>query len=310
MEAFILGSGGSMPLPQRHLTSMLLRREGELFLFDAGEGTQVSMRRLNLRWKNINAIFISHSHADHITGLPGMLMLSSQVDRSEPLYIIGPPRVKEYVEANRRILEMYINYEIIIREIEDPSRPQVVFEGEDYQVRSFPLKHTRVCVGYAFEENPRPGIFDPQVAQALEIPRGPMWGQLQKGNAVELANGQVIRPEQVMGPTRRGRKVSYVTDSIYLPSIAPQVQDSDLLICEGMFEAALEDTASKKRHMTAVQAATIANEAGAHKTGLIHFSPRYTERELKQLQREARQINASTFICRDGMHIDIPFRES
>ena len=117
LEAFILGCGGMMPLPYRHLTSVLLRREGHLFLFDCGEGTQVALRRLNLRWKRIDTIFISHTHADHITGLPGLLMLSSQVDREEPMYIIGPPKVAEYVETSRRVLDMYINYKIIVKEI-------------------------------------------------------------------------------------------------------------------------------------------------------------------------------------------------
>ena len=137
-----------MPLPHRHLTSALVRREGDLFLFDCGEGTQVALKKLNLRWKKISAIFISHTHADHVTGLPGMLMLSSQVDRTDPLYLIGPPRLKEYYEVNRRSLEMYVNYEIIVHEISNPSEPQVVFKGDGYQVRSFPLNHSRVCVGY------------------------------------------------------------------------------------------------------------------------------------------------------------------
>ena len=130
MEAFVLGSGGTTPLPNRHLTSVLLRREGEVFLFDAGEGTQVSLRAFNLKWKKISAILISHTHADHVTGLPGMLMLSSQVDREDPLYVIGPPRITEYVDANRRVLEMYINYEIRVREIEEPSTPKEVYRGD------------------------------------------------------------------------------------------------------------------------------------------------------------------------------------
>src|SRR6056297_3270004 len=159
MEAFVLGSGGMMPLPHRHLTSVLLRREGELFLFDCGEGTQVSLRALNLKWKKISAILISHTHADHVTGLPGMLMLSSQVDREEPLYIIGPPRIAEYIEANRRALEMYINYEIRVREIADPQNPQEVFRGDGFSIRAFPTRHSRTCVGYSLIEDSRPGVF-------------------------------------------------------------------------------------------------------------------------------------------------------
>ncbi len=309
MEAFILGTGGSMPLPHRHLTSLLLRREGDLFLFDAGEGTQVSLRRLNLRWKKINAIFISHTHADHVTGLPGMLMLSSQVDRSEPLYIIGPPRIAEYVESSRRILEMYINYEIIVREIENPGQPAVVYETDEYQVRSFPLRHTRVCVGYAFEEKPRPGIFDPQAAVTLDIPRGPLWGRLQSGEQVVLEDGRIVLPHQVMGPARSGRKVSYVTDTAFMPEIADQVRNSDLLIIEGMFETALAETAAKKRHMTARQAGIVARDSASKKAGLIHFSPRYTERELKTLVSEAREEYPEAFLSRDRMKIDIPFEE-
>ena len=156
-----------MPLPYRHLTSVLLRREGDLFLFDAGEGTQVSLRRLNLRWKKINTIFISHTHADHVTGLPGILMLSAQVDRDEPLYIIGPPKIKEYVETNRRVLDMYINYEIIVKEITEPG---IVYQEKDFKVRSFWLQHTKPCMGYALEEEMRPGEFNPNMARLLNVP--------------------------------------------------------------------------------------------------------------------------------------------
>ena len=119
LDICLLGTGGMMPLPYRHLTSVLLRRDGDLFLFDGGEGTQVSLRRLNLKWKKINAIFVSHTHADHVTGLPGIMMLSSQVDRDEPLYIYGPPKIAEYIETSRKVLDMYINYPVIVKEITD-----------------------------------------------------------------------------------------------------------------------------------------------------------------------------------------------
>ena len=155
LEAFVLGCGGMMPLPGRHLTSVLLRREGDLFLFDCGEGTQVSLRKLNLKWKKISAIFISHTHAVHVTGLPGILMLSAQVDRDEPLYISGPPKIKEYIEANRKVLDMYINYEIIVKEITESG---VIYEQDDFKIRCFTLKHTKPCLGYVMEEKKRPEI--------------------------------------------------------------------------------------------------------------------------------------------------------
>ncbi len=310
MEAFILGTGGTMPLPSRHLTSVLLRREGDLFLFDCGEGTQVSMRRLNLKWKKINAIFISHTHADHVTGLPGMLMLSSQVERDDPLYIIGPPKIRDFVEASRDVLEMYINYEIVVQEIESPSSKQVVYQGDGFCVRTIPLRHSRTCVGYVLEEDPRPGLFHPERATALRVPRGPLWGKLQHGTSVALEDGRVVEPGDVMGAPRRGRKFSYVTDTLPLPSIAAEVTNSDLLISEGMFEDALRDTAHGKRHMTAREAAQIAVEAGGvKKMGLIHYSPRYTDRELARLLDEAREIFPYTFLSRDRQTIAIPYEE-
>ncbi|MBI9098309.1 MAG: ribonuclease Z [Spirochaetaceae bacterium] len=307
MEAFILGCGGMMPLPGRHLTSVLLRREGDLFLFDCGEGTQVSLRSLNLRWKKINTIFISHTHADHITGLPGILMLSAQVDRSEPLVIIGPPKIKEYIETSRDVLDMYINYEIEIREIQKPSESQIVYEGEGYKVRSFPLKHSKVCVGYTLEEDPRPGVFYPERAKAAGVPVGPKWSTLQQGIDVELNDGIIVHPADVMGDERKGRKFSYVTDTMYKESITEEVSGSDLFICEGMFEKELAESAKEKKHLTAHQAGMIASKAGGIKRmGLIHYSPRYSEKQLRQLKKEARENFSDTFLCRDQMILKIP----
>ncbi len=307
LEAFILGSGGMMPLPNRHLTSVLLRREGELFLFDGGEGTQVSLRRLNLRWKKISAIFVSHTHADHVTGLPGILMLSSQVDRDDPLVIVGPPRIAEYIESSRRVLDMYINYEIIVKEI---SEPGVVYEGDGFRIRAFPLRHTKPCVGYAFEEDARPGAFHPEKAEALGVPRGPLWSRLQSGESVKAADGSVVEPGQVLGESRSGRKFSYVTDSLYFPEIAEEVAGSDLLVCEGMFERELEESAREKKHMTAEQAARIAAAAGGvKKLALIHYSPRYTEHNLKQLLKEAQAIFPETVLSRDRATFPIQYED-
>ncbi len=307
LEAFVLGSGGMMPLPGRFLTSVLLRREGDLFLFDCGEGTQVSLRRLNLRWKKINVIFISHTHADHVTGLPGMLMLSSQVDRVEPLYIIGPPKTRKYVETSRSVLDMYINYEIVVREFNEPG---VVFEGDGFSIRAFRLIHTKPCYGYVFEEEPRPGVFHPERARVLGIPEGPSWARLQHGNEVTATDGSIINPDQVLGPQRRGRKFSYVTDTLYFPGIAKEVASSDLLVCEAMFADELEESAKDKKHLTAKQAGKIARDAGdVKRLGLIHYSPRYTERDLKRLVCEAREIHPGSFLTKDRQVIDIPFED-
>lgn len=309
MEVFILGTSGMVPLPNRHLTSMLLRREGSLFLFDCGEGTQVSLKKLSLRWKRIDAIFISHTHADHVTGLPGILMLSSQVDRTTPLYVIGPPKLKDYINAMLRTLDMYINYEIIIIEI-NPEEKQVVFEAEDksFFVRSFPLRHSKPCVGYSFEETPRPGRFFPEKAISLGIPCGSYWAKLQSGEPVDV-EGHTIFPSDIMGPPRPGRKVSFVTDTLYIDTIAPEVKDSNLLICEGMFTDDLISTAREKKHLTAKQAAKIAKDAQVKKMGLIHYSPRYTDKNLNQLLIEAQTIFQDTFLCRDRLTLNVPYVE-
>ena len=293
MEAFVLGCGGMMPLPYRHLTSVLLRREGELFLFDGGEGTQVSLRRLNLKWKKINAIFVSHTHADHVTGLPGIMMLSSQVDRTEPLYIYGPPKIAEYIETSRKVLDMFINYPVVVKEI---TAPCVVHGGEGFYIRAFPLAHTKTCVGYTLEELDRPGEFSPEKAKALKVPMGPLWGKLQKGESVTASDGKTVTPDRVLGPSRSGRKFSYVTDTLYKPSIADEVRGSI-------------DQAREKKHMTAKQAATIARDAGVKRMAMIHYSPRYTDRELSVLLEEARTIFPAAELTKDRMHFDIPYVE-
>ena len=307
LEVFILGCGGMMPLPRRHLTSVLLRREGDLFLFDCGEATQISLKKLNLRWKNISTIFISHTHADHVTGLPGILMLSSQVDRTAPLYIIGPPKIKEFVETSIKVLDMYINYDIIVNEITEPG---VVMQGENFKVEAFSLDHTKPCFGYKLTENPRPGIFHPDKARDLGIPMGAMWSELQHGSTIILKDGSRITPDMVLGEPRKGRKFSFVTDTLALPSIAGQVKDSDLFICEGMFEEELAESAHEKKHMTAAEAAVIAKEAGGIKQmGLIHYSPRYTDKELSILLEQAQKVFPDTFLTRDGQTILLKYED-
>ena len=248
---------------------------------------------------------ISHTHADHVTGIPGLLMLSSQVDRDDPLYIIGPPKIAEYIEANRKILDMYINYEIIVQEI---TAPGIVYKGDGFHVRCFPLSHTKTCYGYTLEEEMRPGEFHPEKAQELKIPVGKLWGRLQKGETITTEDGRTIAPDAVMGKPRMGRKFSFVTDSLAAPDIATHVIGSDLFICEGMFEKALEEDAHAKKHMTAEEAAKIAaSSQGVKKLALIHYSPRYTEYELKNVLEEAKAVFPETILTKDRMVLPIEY---
>ena len=304
-EVFSLGTSGMMPLPGRFLTSALVRREGELFLFDCGEGTQVSLKMLNLRWKQISSIFISHMHADHVTGLPGLLMLSSQVDRTEPLTIYGPARLADYIESSRKILDMYINYEIRCIPVE----PGVIAECDEYHINCFPLKHTKQCFGYSIVEKERPGAFSVERAPELRVPKGPLWGKLQRGEDVMNSDGVVIHPSDVLGEKRSGRKFSFVTDTMYFPEIADYVYGSDILFCEAMFSDDLEADAREKKHMTARQAAMCARDGEVGMLCLQHYSPRYSDRELKILGEEAKAIFPSTVLTRDRMSFDIPLKD-
>ena len=304
-EVFSLGTSGMMPLPGRFLTSALVRREGELFLFDCGEGTQVSLKMLNLRWKQISSIFISHMHADHVTGLPGLLMLSSQVDRTEPLTIYGPARLADYIESSRKILDMYINYEIRCIPVE----PGVIAECDEYHINCFPLKHTKQCFGYSIVEKERPGAFSVERALELRVPKGPLWGKLQRGEDIMNSDGVVIHPSDVLGEKRSGRKFSFVTDTMYFPEIADYVYGSDIFFCEAMFSDDLEADAREKKHMTARQAAMCARDGEVGMLCLQHYSPRYSDRELKILGEEAKAIFPSTVLTRDRMSFDIPLKD-
>jgi len=225
-----------------------------------------------------------------------LLMLSSQVDRDDPLYIIGPPRIAEYIETSRRVLDMYINYEIVVKEI---TKPGVVYEGDGFHVRCFPLQHTKPCFGYTLEEYLRPGEFHPEKAEALGVERGPLWAKLQNGETIKAADGRDVRPQEVLGPPRSGRKFSFVTDTLAFPQIAEEVAGSDLFVCEGMFEKELAEDARSKKHMTAEDAARIAAAGKVRNLSLIHYSPRYTEVNLKQLLREAREIFPDTSLSKD-----------
>jgi ribonuclease Z len=182
-----------------------------------------------------------------------------------------------------------------------------VYQGEGFHVRAFPLRHTKPCYGYTLEEDGRPGEFHPEKAEALGVPRGPLWSRLQSGETVQAADGGEIRPDQVLGPPRTGRKFSFVTDTLAFPGIAAEVAGSDLFVCEGMFERELLESAQEKKHMTAEQAARIAAAGGVKKLALIHYSPRYAEFDLKRLLREACVLFPETVLTRDRAVFPIEF---
>ena len=162
-----------------------------LFLFDCGEGTQVSLRRQGLRWKNISHMFISHIHADHVTGIPGMMMLSSQVEREQPLHIFAPKGVCRFVSVICEALHIHINYPLHLQPIEFVQKQQLLYEDAELQISCFPLLHSQPTVGWLIEEKPRPGIFSPERASAAGVPKGPLWGALQRGEIVKMRTGKL-----------------------------------------------------------------------------------------------------------------------
>ena len=302
MDCFVLGSGGMMPMPGRRLASVALRAGGQVYLFDCGEGTQVPYKELHVGLRALRVVAVTHLHADHCLGLPGMLMLRAQMPAPELLTLVGPPGLRRFVDHVRADLAMYINYEVLIKEWD--GGPEA-YRDELVRLLWQPVDHTTFCLGYRLEEHPRPGRFDPEQAIRLGVPRGPLWGQLQRGDAVEVA-GVSVSPDQVVGPPRRGRHVAFVTDTTECPALPSLLREVDIAFVESMFLEEHAQEAREKKHMTAAQAARIARDAGAARLVLVHVSPRYEESELRRFTNEASEVHRAARVARDGERITVP----
>jgi len=297
-----------MPMPRRRLTSVGLRTEqGGVYLFDCGEGTQIPYKEFHLGLRALRVVAITHLHADHCLGLPGLLMLRAQMPDPEPLVVLGPPGLKKFIQHVRRDLGMYINYEVSVHQWSDEGSP-LAHEDDEVTISWYPLNHSVLCLGYRMEEHVRPGRFDPAAAEALGVPKGPLWGQLQQGQAVTTPAGERVESGQVLGPARRGRRVAFVTDTAPCPNIAPLMDGVDLVFVEGMFHSGHVDDARAKKHMTVEQSCQAATKAGAAQVVLVHMSPRYTNQDVPRLTAEARQHHENARVGRDGevFELDAP----
>jgi ribonuclease Z len=281
-----------------------VQRGGELFLFDCGEAAQIQYRRAGLGFARLTGIFISHLHGDHVTGLMGLLMSLQMADRTQPLLLVGPAGLGEYVRASRRALHTHFGYPLQILEARGG---QVVRETEAYQIRCDALDHRLFCLGYAFEEHPRPGRFDVEEARALGVPEGPLFGRLQRGETVTLPDGKLVRADQVLGPPRPGAKIAYCTDTRPCPAAVELGRGADLLIYEGTFAADMPEDAALKGHSPVVEAAGIARDAGARRLAITHISPRYTD--AAPLLAQARALFPETLIAHDLTRVEIYPRE-
>jgi ribonuclease Z len=286
MELIILGTGGMMPMPDRFLASAALRHHGRGTLFDCGEGTQIPLKASGWGVGMFDRFVLTHRHADHVTGVPGMLMLLAQTGERRPLDILGLPEVCEYVRGTRRLLDFHMDYELHYFEL-DPGGGTV--RGEDFTMTYRPLRHRTLNLGFRYEEHARPGRFNVERAEALGIPPGPARAALQNGRTVEV-NGKTIEPGAVLGPPRRGRRFAYVVDTAPCDAILELLEGCDLAVIEGMFAERHADEAAVKMHLTARQAARFAAEAGVEKALLTHFSTRYGPEETTLLEAEAREV--------------------
>ena len=293
----MLGYGGMMPMPLRMTTSVLLRREGRMLLFDAGEGIQLSLKRGALGVLGLDAVAITHLHADHLLGLPGIMMFRAQCDEPGPLKIVGPPGVGEFVRHTLDDLKYYINYNVDFVEWSDKSG-RVALSWNTGVLIWEPLEHSTLCLGYRFEEGGRPGRFDPDRATALGVPPGPLRGLLQAGETVVAADGREVRSSDVLGRPRRGRIVAYATDTRPCAGLSRLCAGADLAFVEGMFVEAHRDAAVEKRHMTAAEAGRAARDAGAERIVLVHVSPRYTLEDEALLAAEARAVHPNAEVAK------------
>jgi len=287
MECILLGSGGMMPMPHRLLTSLAVRFKGRIYIFDAGEGTQLGLKKTKIGIRGLTVLAVSHLHADHCLGIPGIMMLKAQIQDPEALTIIGPPGIKEFVEQIHGNLGFFLNFPVRFLEWSEQNS-EVAYEDDQVRIIWHPLEHSRFCLGYRLEELNRPGKFKPHLAASLEIPKGSLWGKLQQGEQVTLEDGREISPKQVLGEPRRGRHVGYVVDTKPSKGIYRLCQDVDIAFMEGMFLPEHTEHAEARGHLTVVDAARIAGRAGVRRAVLVHISPRYNSDDLSLLAEAAK----------------------
>ena len=291
-----------MPLPYRWLTSLMLRYNGSSLLIDCGEGTQIAIREKGWSFRPIDIICITHFHGDHISGLPGILLAMSNSDRTEPLTMIGPKGLERVVKA-LRVIAPELPFEIKFIELTEPQQ-QIRLHG--YVIDAFKVNHRVTCYGYSISIE-RAGMFEVDKAKQNDVPMR-FWSGLQKGETIE-SDGRVYFPELVLGPARKGLKVTYTTDTRPTDSIVRNAKDSDLFICEGMYgEKGDVNNAVKYKHMTFEEAGRLAKQAGVKELWLTHYSPALNRPE--QYIEDVRQIFQNSYPGKDKKSLELNFEES
>ena len=299
LDVCLLGCGGMMPLPYRWLTSLMTRYNGSSLWIDCGEGTQIAIKEKGWSFKPIDVICFTHYHGDHISGLPGLLLTMGNADRREPLTLIGPKGLERVVTA-LRVIAPELPFPIHCVEIEGTEQ---TFEMNGYRLKAFRVNHNVLCYGYALEID-RAGKFDPERAKAEQIPQM-YWKHLQKGETVEY-EGRILTPDLVLGPPRKGIKLTYTTDTRPTDSIRENAKGSDLFICEGMYgEKEKIAKAREYKHMTFYEAAQLAKDAQVKEMWLTHYSPSLTRAE--EYMDDVRKIFPAAKAGKDKMSAELNF---
>ena len=292
-------------MPYRLLTSLAVRLNGRIYIFDAGEGAQLGLKKTKIGIRGLNVLAVSHLHADHCLGIPGIMMLKAQIEDPEPLTIIGPPGIREFVEQTHANLDFFLNFPVSFLEWSE-QKSEVAYEDDQIRIIWHPLEHSRFCLGYRLEELDRPGKFKPHLAASLEIPKGSLWGKLQQGESITLEDGREISPEQVLGVPRRGRHIAYVVDTKPAKGVYLLCQGVDIAFMEGMFLPEHSEHAEAKGHLTVVDAARIAGRAGVRRAIMVHISPRYNSDELALLEEAAKSRFEGAEIGEDFQVYQVP----
>ncbi len=292
IDVVFLGTGGSLPTKARGLPSVAIRRDGELILFDCGEGTQRQMMHAGLGFNRPTSIFVSHLHGDHLLGLPGLLQTMSSLVRDRPLDLYGPKGLASFFKSLHGTLGFAATFPLRVSELS----PGDKVEKGEYQIRTALAKHDITCLAYTMEEKERPGHFRPEVARRLGVPEGPLWKQLQYGESVKV-DGKTVNAGQVTGPTRPGLKVTYAIDTRPAQTVRQLARGSDLLMHDGGFALDRKEKAREYFHSTAVEAASVAKASKSKKLALVHISA--VTRDDRILLREARRVFHNTIVPTD-----------
>src|SRR5579863_3218272 len=301
LDVVFLGTSASAPTARRSPSALLVRRGGERLLFDCGEGTQRQLLQSSVGLVDLPEIFLTHYHADHFLGLPGMLKTFALRGRELPLRVYGPPGLRDLFEVFRRIVGR-LSYPLELVEL----RAGDALQRDGYRLLVFPVAHGASGFGYALVEEARPGRFDVQAADALGVPPGRERGALQRGEAVTGVDGRTITPGQVLGPARAGRTVVYPGDTAPSEVVRALAEGADVLVHEATFAGDEAGRAEETQHSTALQAAELARDAGVRMLALTHISARYFGPEIA---REARELFPNTVVPKDFDVIELPYEE-